>query len=70
MASHSHFLIDALVYLADPDRSAQPAPNERPGVATRATPAGDPRPERRRGPQRHLSTLLAAARGIRPGSAA
>ena len=70
MASHSHFLIDALVYLADPDRSAQPAPNKRPGVATRAKPAGDPRPERRRSPQRHLRTMLAAARGIRPRSAA
>jgi hypothetical protein len=70
MASHTHFMLDALVYLADPDRSPQPATDERPGVATRVKHADDPRPERRRGRSRHLVTLLAAARATRPGSAA
>jgi hypothetical protein len=68
MASHTHFMLDALVYLADPDRSPQPATDERPGVATRMKHADDPRPERRR--SRHLVTLLAAARATRPGNAA
>jgi hypothetical protein len=56
MASHSHFLIDALAYLADADRSPQPAPDKRAAVATRTRRAGVAQPERR-----HPILLLAIA---------
>jgi hypothetical protein len=51
MASHSHFLIDALAYLADPERSPQPANDERPPVTVGP----------RRGARRHPALLLAIA---------
>jgi hypothetical protein len=57
MASRSHLMIDALQHLADPDRYAQSASDQRAAVAARHRAAGPAEPPRS---VRRYAAILAA----------
>jgi hypothetical protein len=68
MASHTHFLIDALTYLADPERSPQTPAAEQPVAgAARADRTADPRLDRRPRARRPSARWIAVVVG-RAGS--
>ena len=72
MASHLHFMIDALHYLDDPDRDAHSAADERASIAVRTGLDSRPPAERQRRARRRarfLGSVVTLARQARAGRA-